>query len=356
MVESHRALAGTTLAVSCPRCGGVPDPEGGPGHLARCRQCGVLGRLHDSESRQRLVARRLLELDAALAALVDSFGPSSGRAPQLMSSELLYVPLWRTEAIVVGRMRGQRARIERDVERMIDDEGVAYYAARRESGPPREIDQEVQRRHTIFVSACPLTELGLPLLDRHRQQPGALGLKPAHDGRVALDLFAPGLRDDATVLDPLVTEDEGRAEATLVVQALSAGVTSSLLPGAEAHTEILHCETTLLYWPVWHLRFACDGRRGDALIDAVGGGVVSMRLAATKTRQLLAKRLFGLIALSLGLFCGGVMHVSVAPPPWLAGNEAGSMRLRLLCVGAGAAFASWRLLKYLVRQHLGPSP
>lgn len=353
VVESDSAVVDSALAVSCPRCGGVPDPEGGPGHLARCRQCGILGRLHDPLSRQRLVARRCLDLDAALSVLGKSAVPNGEPGPGLLSSELLYVPFWRTEAIVAGRVRGQRERLERDVERVIDDQGLARYTTRRETGPPQEIDHEVQRMHTVFVSACPLTELGLPLLDHHRQQPGALALPQSPNGSVVFDVFSPSLRDDATVLDSLVPEHVASAEAALVLSALSAGITSSLLPGAQAHTEILHNETTLIFWPVWHLRFAVGATRGEALIDGVGGGAIAVRLVEANSHNLFAKRLFGLIALSAGLFCGAIMRLSLAPPSWLAGEEEGSARLKLLCVGAAATFTCWRALKYVLQQHLG---
>ena len=296
--------------LACPRCGGTPDPEGAAGQLARCESCGVLGRIEDARGGPALAALPEIEPDALAARIAERAAADGQPAPQVDSAELIFVPFWRAESVLVGRVRGQRAREKTVLERDIAEDGRASYVQRRVEGAPEDVSREVQRVQVALVSACPLDEMGLPTLDRRRQRvPGlAVGRKEGRGRK--LILFHPDLRQRGVVLDPFVPRRRAEAEVDAVMAAARDGLTGGLLPGAEAEAVELTREMGLVYHPLYFARLSRGGARGTAAIDAVSGEVVSCDISPVSVRAL-ERRLLSLGAAVAGLAGGALARAGL---------------------------------------------
>lgn len=320
-------------ALSCPRCGGTPEVAGGGGLLARCRSCGVLGRIDDPEGQRRLAA--LPSVDAAFAegAVKEKVRAERSAPARIRGTELVFAPYWRVQSLLVGRLTGEKHRKRRDLERTTGDNGQVFYQWTEKDDGTEPVRREIQRHVISLVAACPLDEYGIPTLDRHHQSAAGLGVKrPLHRmGEVVP--FEPSLREQGTVLDPIITAQRADEEATALLEGQRRGLTAGLLPGAVVDTEIIGRERSLLFYPVYLVRFEAACVPGSAVVDAVSGKVVSVRGGhPAGTAQ--DRRLVGFAGLVTGLLAGSMAHVALWPPAVLAGADASSFRLGLL-VAAG---------------------
>lgn len=320
-------------AVVCPRCGGAPDPEGGAGLYARCSHCGILGRIETSLGGPALAVAPAV-LPGALAAIVDAASGVRGTPAALRESTLVWLPFWRIEHVVVGRIQGQRHRRRKVLERGLDEEGRAVIEERTIDDGVENVDREIQRVHVALVSGCPTEEYGVPTLDGSRQMPGRLGVARPLDRLGGALVFHDGLRAMGRVFAPLVGREHALAEAEKVLAGARAGFTAGLCEGARAESIVLTQETMLLYYPV-HL---CTLEGGSAAIDAVTGDVVALLLPAPGDVPVLERRMIAMGALVAGFVGASIVRAGVVLPAVLAGPGEAGLRARL--VGGGVLFAA----------------
>ncbi|UCF68082.1 MAG: hypothetical protein JSV80_01935, partial [Acidobacteriota bacterium] len=270
---------GMLTALSCPRCGGAPDPEGGTGHLARCGSCGVLGRIDEpSGNACRLAVEPAIDRAFALDALRRELARrGQAGAVRLHADELLFAPYWRVSSLLVGRLEGRRERPSRTLERVTLEGGQSVYRFRDGEAEIEHVQREIEKRHLAVISGCPLEELGLPTLDRQRQSPGPLGVARPLDRLGRIGVFDLRLRSRGTVLDPLVSRARAEHDASELVERHRRGMISGLLPGATISTAVIARESVLLFYPLYVLRFQYAARRGLAVVDATSGRIVAIR-------------------------------------------------------------------------------
>lgn len=306
------SVAAAPRALSCPRCGGTPDPEGGAGFLARCGSCGVLGRIDDPEGRQRLVTLPSVPLDSVGSALREDLERRGiSGAPDVHARETLFVPYWRVETLVCGQLKGQRTRRSANVERVYTDDGRATYARVERDDGTEDVRREVQTLHLAVVAGCPLDELGLPTLDRRRQMAGALRVNRRLADMGEVRAFDPSLRRFGTFLDPLIPPPLAEEEAENVLDAYVDGLDAELLPGAEVDVAGLTRRVALLYYPVHVLRFRTRDAHGVATFDATTGALVSVRVPQVSGGSS-DRRLVGILGLVCGTVTGALLRTGDA--------------------------------------------
>ncbi len=338
-------------ALCCTRCGGTLDPAGGTGLLARCGDCGVLGRIDDPDCPQRLAVLPSIDVASATARIAARLAERGLDAPAVHAHELLFVPVWRVETILAGHVEGEREARRLELDWFEDSSGessgstrfVPLYNVRRE---PQEVRREVQRVHLAHVSGCPLEEFGVPTLDRRRQ--AGLGLQRPLDRMGRLVVFTPQLRVHGTVIDPLLSRGAAQKEADAIVEAVRAGSTADLNPGASNDVEAIDQDVMLLFYPVLVVRFESEGRRSGATLDASTGEIVSLRLPAQDATAL-EQRLLGCGGLGAGLLSGAAARAALFP----AGDGALPDRAALLAGSLALAAAAVGGLAWLVRRSAG---
>ncbi|MDQ7087151.1 MAG: hypothetical protein Q9Q13_04500 [Acidobacteriota bacterium] len=324
-------------AVACPRCGGSPDPEGGAGFLARCPDCGVLGRIEDAAGAGRLVALPAVDADFAARAVEEALGQEDLSGPfRLHDSELIFAPFWRIRSLLAGHLSGLRRRSRRVLERTILENGNTAYQWTEVDDGREKVTREIQRDHLAVISACPLEEFGVPTLDGRRQGSGGLGAGLPLEQLGVVQVFHPDVRRQGTVLDPLLRRDEAEAEAGRLLERVREGLCAGL-EEAFSETSVLAREVGLLFYPLHLIRFQVGRRRGSAAVDAIRGRVVGLRLPASGDR-LHDRRLVLIASLAAGCLSAATARLALLPPQALADADATGFRLRLL--GAALAAAS----------------
>ncbi len=341
---------GGIAVLRCPQCGGTPDPGGGPGLLARCGSCRVLGRIVTPASSTPALAFLPAVTRGALPEILDAESATRGApAPRLTRGELLFVPFWRATAVIAGRVTGRRERFERVLRRDIDENGAVTYVQDVVRDGAQDVDREVQQVKTVLVSACPLEEIGLPTLDRERQMPGRLGLPRAGASGAQVVVFHPGLRREGTTLDPLVRRAEAQAEVDAVLARACAGLGGGMLDAAVA-AEVLSCTLGLVYYPVYACDVLGEDGAGSACVDGVTGDVIALRLPDEGPRVRRLERQFvagaGLVT---GFVAGELTRAALFLPLALRGPGEGGLRVKLLiaglALGAGAVAGLVRLAR-----------
>lgn len=351
MVARAGALTDTppVTAITCPRCGGTPDPEGGPGRLARCAFCHVLGTIELGGAPPALAAD-VAVTPGVLPGLLAAERERRGLAAWTIAShELVYVPYWRVDCTVIAHVTGTRQRRTSFIESRRDEHGAREIVRTERDDGPEHVDREVVRATRIFVSACPLDEYGLPTLDRARQRPGDLGLGKLDDG--ALRVFHPALRDAGRVLDPLVGGAAALDEADAVLAGVRDALTAGLDPGATARSHVLSREPALVYYPVYLCEIAASWARGSAAIDAVSGAIVALRLPpgmeVAGDPGAVGARTGARLAYLAGWLPASFLHLALFPPALFRGP--GDLRFRGFVAGCALAglWLAWRWARRL---------
>jgi hypothetical protein len=342
--ERSESAPPSLRALSCPRCGGAIEMhEGAP--LLRCAYCRgtFLARVPGGTFRSIAPAR--IPPRQAEASVRDLFAdercPDDLRAEATrISCELLYVPFWRFRSTFVGRARGLKDIVsKRPIRTYRGDEngsGAAVIEMQEIRVGQEEVDEEIQEIWRVTISACPLHDLGVPQLTSKRQMPGALAAFSAGAGEIeglALLGNEPG---EVAPLDPMVPAEAARREARLVFDRFAKGRGTELRE-KEIVFEELQQRESLLYYPIYHVRFAYQGRIYRATIEGLDGRVVHAVLPARRAGGLLPLTL----AAAGGGWMAGTLARAIASPPALF-PEMGSLPLHpAFWVAVGAAALGW---------------
>lgn len=308
-------MSTAAVALACPRCAGEPDPEGGPGRLARCSRCGVLCRIEDPQGGNRLVASPAIEEHYARSAVQQELRDRGETGEfRAVGHEMLFAPFWRVESLVVGRLEGERQvasssnfdRIRGMTER--DDTSynvnVASMLDELRGTRSEEVNKDLQGRRLAVIAACPLEELGLPTMDRMRQDAGGLGVRRPAESLGRVELFHSGVRELGTVLAPLMSRASAEEEADALLDDSESTRASGM--SADRHEmTIVDRQVELLYYPVMTVRFLIDDRRGFGTVDAVTGKVVSLRYPqGSRGDERLHRRMIAVGSLFAGVIVG----------------------------------------------------
>lgn len=343
-------------AITCPRCGGVPDPEGGPGYLARCTSCGVLGRIEDPSGGQRLAVFPTCDAGTLLPHLARALREKGFLDSHLHTQELLFVPFWRFEAQLAGQVQGEREVREWKIHKETTEEGSFSYIRVEERFKDKErVRREIQKTLLAHVSACPLDEMGLPTLDSKRQSVEGLGLRRPFRRMGNVAPFHPGLHATGIVLDPLVPLSKAEEEVQVFLDHVEKSLAADLLPGATIDAAVIGREATLVYYPVMSLRFSCSGGQGAALFDANTADLIALSVPG-RPPLTPERRLVGLCGLAAGVIAGSLMRLALLPPPWMSSPAGGPWQVRLLVLGLAIAGAAWWVLRHIVHTVDGETP
>jgi hypothetical protein len=252
----------TTDLFTCAHCGTVYKDTGARGYLRRHFPVG-LGRL---------------EAVGTAAGWLRQAADTPGDIETAVFTEayLLYVPIWEVGAHVVGWEFGVKWRTRREVVQRGEEQTMELRLVDEAS------EQGFLGERRMYEEAADLSALGMR--------------RPHVTGRERALPFTPAaLPQGAAVLEP----DRGYGEV------LERARRSFRRPptGAAArdrHIFVLKESVTLLYYPLWSLRYRYRGRQYDITVDGRNGAVHSARAPADNTRRLaLMVGAYALLALTL---------------------------------------------------------
>ncbi|MFB3819379.1 MAG: hypothetical protein ACE147_17100 [Candidatus Methylomirabilales bacterium] len=315
--------------LGCPSCGGTMALAEGQ-RLVACRYCGreALALIPHAVSRYAVA----LGVDRSGASAALRAGLSGPALPPRIRAgalaidwTLCYVPFYELTGTRVGTF------LEREVVESLlpqtdgqetDLQVTAWTARREERTGTRVLEKDFLR----IQAACDLPDLGLDrvALPDLRKQRGGVRLEP-------YDLVA--LQSRAVVFAP------GRPPAP----AAAAGPST----GGEG-LRVIEEQVKILYYPIWHGRYAYGGRLYTGAVDGVTGAVLAARAPLHRGR---AAWLFAAALAGGALAWSRVLHPILgslrrgSPGVTLDGVLGGAVLVAVGLLAAGAAGALWRILR-----------
>jgi hypothetical protein len=303
----------------CPRCGGAVGVREGS-RLGRCSHCRapLLARCADGDLRYALRP----SLDAAGAgervrALLrgpDVPGDLARRAV-LQGIELFFVPYWRFQSTIVGRLRGTRQVRRRGLEALEGEEPgrTRFFRSDRELTRTEQVDAPIREIWRATLSACPVDDLGVPTLSPLRQRSAGM-LVTRHLGAIpGMTFFDASLFHLGKVLDVMVPREAALAQAEALLRRFL-DTRGFDVEGKDLRVLRLQDRTYLLYYPVFVVRFRYRGRVYRATIDGHHGGVIHAHLPGDSRHALGA--VLG-VTLGAALVTAAPLRLVLFPPEGL---------------------------------------
>ena len=266
-------------SVQCPQCAGPLGVREGKRILA-CDHCGVRVAVkeRDGFSRWYFPVRlgRLKALGVGSAWLEEYPGISKrARTARFFEAQLVWAPIWEYKALVAGWEFGSKLRTRYELVGEEQSERLDLRLVR------EGVEEPHLRERRLFLAAADLAVLG--------------ATRPRITGR------EPVLPLLAGELDPagLVLEAEGTAAEMIdkgrraVLQPLSGAVSP------DTHLFALRESTTLLFYPLWLLRYR-DGNRTYQMVVNGRDGNINSAIAPTAVTERVAY-LTAQVALMVGI-------------------------------------------------------
>jgi hypothetical protein len=301
-------------SVSCPACAGALRAEDGE-RLLQCDRCGsrYLAAAEDGFSRRYFPnqVERLQAVGKGTRFLLEHPGmPNDIKESAFVEAHPVYVPIWEVRAYVVGWEFGKRTRSR-----------LTKMTGGDEEYPTMEVVTEgiqegflAERRH--YQAAAELATLGIG--------------RPHVTGRDFSLPYASGeLERGAAVFGA------NRDHAEVVARARKAFLRPPSGTGSRgARLFVLKETTTLLYYPLWSLRYRYRGRLYEMTLDGRNGVVHSARGPADNDRRL---------ALLLAMYAALAIAVALSVASLSADEIARQASFyTLLVTGALTGGAYWR--------------
>jgi predicted RNA-binding Zn-ribbon protein involved in translation (DUF1610 family) len=323
-------------ALGCPQCGGALEIREGTA-LVRCSYCAgaFLARARGGTIRflaPARVAPAIAERTVRELLRAPERPPGLATGATRVATDLFYVPFWRFRATFIGRVRGKRdvfarrpvATAEGDPESGL---GALRVEMKEVKVGTEDAVEEIQEIWKASITASPLDDLGVPRLSALRQMPGGLARLAAGSGEIPGLALAGDGPWDGTLIDPMIGPEDARAEADAIFDRFVHG------RGAELHErelvyDRLQERESLVFYPVYRVRFQYRGRLFDAAVDGLEGRLVR---AVLPGRTLSLRGPFLAAAGALGLVAGTVLRAIAIPSPTLLRlTSAGERRVAVL--------------------------
>lgn len=342
-------------AIGCPHCGGALEISEGAA-LVRCSYCAgaFLARTRGGTIRFLAPARVAPEIAEATVRerLHDPQRPPDLAAGATrVGTDLFYVPFWRFRATFIGRVRGKRDIIARKPVAVVGGDpetgagGVRFEMKEMRVGT-EDVAEEIQEIWKASITASPLEDLGIPRLSSRRQMPGGLARLAAGAGDLPGLVLAGNGPWDGTLIDPMIAADDARREADEVFDRFVHG------RGAELHErqlvyERLQERESLVFYPVYRVRFQYRGRLFDATVDGLEGRLVHAVLPGRTFSGFEALMAF---AGGLGLIAGILLRAVASPSPLLIELATTGERKAAGVLAAASLVAGGFVLRALARR------
>lgn len=254
-------------SVACPQCAGPLSVSDGR-RLITCEHCGVRLLMREQEGYSRWYFPVNIEK-------LEAVGVGSGwlrkhpgitrktRSASFVEATLLYAPIWEYKAMVAGWEFGSRLKTRTFLVQEEKRESLNIELVREKIKEPRLGERR------FYQAALDLSAIG--------------ATRPRISGReFALPLLPGEIEDEALLLEPTGTATEiGKAGRKVALTPLvgHASPSTQLFPLRES--------VTLLYYPLWLLRYRDGNRLYEMTVDGRTGAIFSARAPAANNRRLL---------------------------------------------------------------------
>ncbi len=240
----------------CPECGGTLEIEESQA-VVNCPYCGVSSLLTGEKRVWRLQARRAVEQEEALKVMPRFFSgydkaPDLKRQATINECFLVYLPYWRAWMRAVAWLFGRKK-----------DEDATY-----------PVEKVITEDYVWTGTACDVSEFGPQEIKYHR--------------RAVLELYdREALQREGLVFEPVESSTEAMNQARETFQE-HARRKVSLSETRFERFQFLREKLTLIYYPLWIVRYGYRGRFYQVIVDGVTGELVYGRAPGNPVLQAVA--------------------------------------------------------------------
>lgn len=301
-------MAGISVGLSCSACGGALNIDEGETTVI-CNYCGSVLFVEGDKGVSTIAFRQKLLRDSAMASS-QTWWKHGFKARDLKNvgkiSETypIYLPFWKTTTRVAGWICGYEERRHTDQKGNVTVERI-----------PKEV--MVLQDYVYSEIACDPGDLGIRTMKNFAGETGFTDFEmiPTFEATTSKDDAVTRSKNDAL----------GKAKSSANVQ----HVTFEKL-------HVFSKALTMIYYPIWVVRYNYRDRMYMDTVDGVTGQVLSGRAPGDP--------MFQSLAVTAGTFVGGIAAVAGI----LFGQSANDSRITLVGIGAGLVvlFLTYRFFRY----------
>ncbi len=300
--------------LTCPRCGGtVPIPEGE--HIVICSFCNLRSIVQGEAGLIRYQLPAQINREDALGhwqRFLSSSLAIERKARRLAKSNevfLVHLPFWHVSGEGLGWGFGKKK--------------VGSGKSRRYV--PKEV--RVAERMTWNKAACDVGEFGVS--------------RVAFAEQAVMPFHVDELHRSGMVFEPVGSADETLAAAQAALEA-NVRKKAHLEQQTQLFVRMVNCELSLVYYPLWVVRYLVLGRSFQVVVDGNNGQILYGKAPGSLT--------YRAAALVLGFLLGAILAIDL---PALLLSDSNNVPVLLLVLffvaGLFVMYKGWRIFRY--REH-----
>lgn len=287
MIQTPETNTSASLVhIVCPQCGGNLELSENS-RVSRCPYCRsfslLLGRYgtfqyylpNQIESKQ---AQQIIR-----AAIVKR---NKNISPTLQDMTLYYVPFWRIHGTLLGWVLGrQEVEYTRDQYDRNPENNRPRVQTIKEIVGDRAVEKLIRRSGVVTISACHVTEMGIPTLgSQHQGYYSGMGIhkKSFLDLRVLEDMN----RVDGIFLDITIPHEAARTDAQQFFRQMAEGTGHQIHKTYETYRVVTQ-QMSLVFYPIWFCRYSVRGRQYTATVDGINRKILDGRVPSDRRLTLL---------------------------------------------------------------------
>ncbi|MFO7678890.1 MAG: hypothetical protein R6X34_02465 [Chloroflexota bacterium] len=300
-----------TTGLTCPECSGVvPLKEGD--RIVACPFCGIQALVQGDQGVRRWQVMRRVEREAALASVQKFYGGVKKardlkKEARVSDMFLIYLPYWRVQADVAGWRFG-RKKVDKD-----------------ETKP---VEAEILEQMHWNDAALEVSEYGV------------------HRVTLSKDLLEPydsqALHAEALVFEPTESHTDALDEAHAYFLQQARGKQSLQTTYFEKF-HFLHEHLSIVYYPLWVVRYDYRQRHYQVVVDGVSGDVLYGKAPGNIFYR--AAALVAGLAAGNFILVDGTLAMAMAFAD-SSDSDGGWIVLAPIAIGFGLIFAGYRAFRY----------
>lgn len=260
--------------ITCPSCSGELDIRDGM-HSFNCKYCGTLLVVKGDKGVLKYYVPRKLKRDDAIERAYKWLGEGLSKAKGLKANSqvteafLVYIPYWRVRADVVGWVFG------------VEKRTVTTSSGTRTEYEHKEV--KIQKSFDKTLPACDVAELGVRKVNLMGDQ--------------ILPVNYEALQQDGMVFN-IVSSQKDVLENSLNLFKSQARKEVNLDEITFEHYDLVRENISIVYYPLWIVRYIFNNRTYQIVIDGEDGSVCYGKAPGSN----LFRAITGILGLALGMY------------------------------------------------------
>lgn len=300
--------------ITCPSCSGELDIKDGI-RTFNCKYCGTMLRAKGTEGALKYYVPRKIKREDAIGKtfrwLEKGVSKAKGlsKLSKIDEAFLVYIPYWRVRADVVGWVFG------------VEKKTTSSSSGTRTEYIDKEI--KIQNSFDVTVPACDIAELGVKKVNLQGDE-----IKP-------VDFEA--LQNDGMLFNVISSEKEVTDNSLKNFKIQATGVIN-LHEITFEHYDLVRQNTTLIYYPLWIVRYVFNNRTYQVVVDGEDGSICYGKAPGSN----LFRAIVGIFGLAAGMFLATLFEVFIV----MDASDKGPWVVYIISLVIGILLIGWAYKKF----------